>query len=263
MNRYHILAAGLIAALGMVFVSGAAGPLAADKPENKPADEKKAPPPRPVVLGHKTGYFNMAAVMRDFDQAKYHVYLLNKKKDEISKNLVAWRGEYIQFQKELRTRPDHPQKDQIGQQMLGLARKIEDEDRRLSKQLNDDASVIIADLYDKMKAVVDKTAELNGYQAVLAYPDAVTSEERNSAYIKELKLKPPAAQPFYIDPNVDVTAVVIKTLNTWYPPLDPETGKPVDVSKLVVPAPVPAPQPQPQPQGLRPGAPPFSFPMPR
>jgi Skp family chaperone for outer membrane proteins len=242
MNRWHILAAGLIAALGAVFVSGAAVPTENEKPEN---EKKTAAAKAPVVLGQKTAVFNMAAIMREFHQAKYQVFMLNKKREDESKDLLRLRGEYIMLQTELKTRPDHPQKDQITNEMLTLARKIEDEDRRINKLLNDDASQIISGLYDKMKSVVDKTAELNGYQVVLAYPDAVTEKEKNSAYIKELKLKPPAAQPFYVDPSADITEVVIKTLNTWYPVLDAK-GQPVDVSKLEVPVhPAPAPGPGP------------------
>ena len=103
--------------------------------------------------------------------------------------------------------------------MLALARIIEDEDRKINKQLNDDASKVISELYDKMKRCVDKTAEMNGYHIVFAYPDAVTAEEMKSPYIKELKLKPPAAQPFYVAPHADITGTLVKTLNAWYPPL--------------------------------------------
>ena len=209
-----------------------------------------APATRPTIA-----VFNMAAVMRDFGQAKYQVWLLNQKKDGLSKNLVLYRGEYIKIQTDLRANPNHPQKDALAKRMLDLARMIEDEDRNISKQLNDDASKIIGDLYDKMKVVVDKTAELNGYHIVFAYPDAVTTEEINSAYIKELKLKPPAAQPFYVASHADITAVVVKTLNGWYPPTGPD-GKLVDVSKLDVPNPgapsTTPPQPTPPAPGVRP-----------
>ena len=60
--------------------------------------------------------------------------------------------------------------------MLELSRKIQDEDREINKALNDDASAIISKLYDEIKTVVDKTAEMNGYHIVFAYPDAVTDE---------------------------------------------------------------------------------------
>ena len=51
---------------------------------------------------------------------------------------------------------------------------------------------IISKLYDQIKTVVDKTAEMNGYHIVFAYPDAVTDKEMNDPMVKELKLKPPA-----------------------------------------------------------------------
>jgi Skp family chaperone for outer membrane proteins len=186
-------------------------------------------PTRPTVA-----VFNMAGVMRDFGQAKYQVYLLNMQKNDLSKDLIAWRGEYIQHQQDLQKNANHPQKEEKIQRMLALTRAIEDKDREINKVLNDRASAIIADLYDKIKNVVDKTAEMNGYHIVFAYPDAVTAEELKSPYIKELKLKPPAAQPFYVAQHADITGVVVKTLNAWYQPVDAQ-GKPVDVSKLEVP----------------------------
>lgn len=192
-----------------------------------------APTTRPTVA-----VFNMAGVMRDFGQAKYQVYQLNVRKNDMSKQLLAWRGQYIQLQQDLQKNPNHPKKDEMVQQMLALTRGIEDEDRKINKQLNDEASSIISDLYDKIKTVVDKTAEMNGYHVVFAYPDAVTAEEMKSPYIKELKLKPPAAQPFYVAPHADITGVVVKTLNAWYKPVDAQ-GKDVDVTKLEVPNPVP------------------------
>ena len=257
-RTFTILSAALGVAGALSLLSAANAQPAPGAP---PAAAPAAPASRPTIA-----VFNMAAVMRDFGQAKYQVWLLNNKKSELSKQLVLWRSEYISIQKELQQNPNHPQKDLKAQQMLNLARQIEDEDRKINKQLNDDASAIIGDLYDKMKMVVDKTAEMNGYHIVFAYPDAVTPEELKSPYIKELKLKPPAAQPFYVAAHADITAVVVKTLNAWYPPLDAQ-NRPVDVSKLDVPnagngvpgggtaAPAPmggAPAPAPAPMGTRP-----------
>jgi Skp family chaperone for outer membrane proteins len=135
----------------------------------------------------------------------------------MSGDLVKWRGEYIKLQQDVQKAPDPTVKDQMGKQMVELARKIEDKDREINKVLNDKASSIISGLYDDIKLVVDKTAEMNGYHLVLAYPDAVTPDEQKNPYLKELKLKPPAAQPFFVHPQVDVTGVVVQTLNKWHP----------------------------------------------
>lgn len=241
-----------LAAGGSVSSSGAK-PAEGKKPDEVKADDKPV-----VVIGHKTAVFNMAAVMRDFHQAKFQVWLLNNKKTELSKKMMGWREEYVQLQKDVtQPNPNPLKQDEKAKRMLALARMIEDEDRDITKQLNDDASGIIVELYDKMKAVVDKTAEKEGFQLVLAYPDAVTPEELHSPYIKELKLKPPAAQPFHVAREIDITARVIEKLNELYPALDPKTGKPVDVSKLDVPTPATAPKgpPVPLPQVPNLGAP--------
>lgn len=244
-RTFMMLAAVLAGAATLTSASNAQPPAGGAPPAATPAAT------RPTVA-----VFNMAGVMRDFGQAKYQVHLLNQKKTEMSKNLLAWRGEYIEIQKGIQVAGPNgpPDKDQKIQRMLALSRAIEDEDRKINKQLNDDASAIISDLYDKIKLVVDKTAEMNGYHVVFAYPDAVTAEEMKSAYIKELKLKPPAAQPFYVAAQADITGVVVKTLNSWYQPVDAK-GQPVDVSKLPDPSASPTPGTQPPPAGPATGLP--------
>lgn len=224
----------LSAALGVAGLMSFAG-VAHAQPGAPAGAPPAAAPTAPAPTRPTVAVFNMAAVMRDFGQAKYQVWLLNSKKNEMSKKLMEMRAEYIQIDKDLRSNPMAPDKDAKQARMLSLARAVEDEDRRINKDLNESASAIIGDLYDKMKVVVDKTAEMNGYHVVFAYPDAVTADEAKNPYIKELKLKPPAAQPFYVAAHADITAVVVKTLNTWYPPLDPVTKQPIDVSKLDIP----------------------------
>jgi Skp family chaperone for outer membrane proteins len=242
MVRRFSLAAGTVAALAVAFVSGAAvSPTAATPVDEKKPDATKPDAKPGIALGHKTAVFNMAAIMRDFNQAKYRVWLLNNTKTEMSKQIIAWRTEYVQLQQEVQKNPGQPDKEKA-QKMIGLARKIEDEDRKINQELNENASAIIAELHDMIKAAVTKTAERDGFQLVLAYPDAVTAEEAKSPFVKELKLKPPAAQPFFVAPEIDITARVIKALNEKHPPIDPKTKQPVDVSKL---APVPAPAPVP------------------
>ena len=232
MNRRYTFATVTVAAMAVAFVSGASvTPTGAT-----PVGEKKPDAAKPaVVVGHKTAVFNMAAVMRDFHQAKFRVWLLNDKKTKMSKPLVALRGEYTSHQQDLLQAPAHPEKEAKSKRMLELARKIEDEERGINKQLNDDASAAIAGLHDMIKAAVSRAAERDGFQLVLAYPDAVTPEEMNSLHIKQLKLQPPAAQPFYVAPEIDITARVVEALNEKHPPLDPETQEPVDVSKLNAP----------------------------
>jgi Skp family chaperone for outer membrane proteins len=233
---------------GAVFLTGAVR----GQPPAGGAAPAPGPQARPTVA-----VFNMAAVMRDFNKAKYQVYTLSKKREEESKQLVAWRGEYIKLQQLIQDPKTEPTvRDQKSKEMLDLSRKIEDEGRRVDKILNDQASGIISELYDHIKTVVDKTAEMNGYHLVFAYPDAVTPEEKANPYLKELKLKPPAAQPFFVAPQVDITGVVVQTLNNWYKSPEVPKDAPAPAGGL---APVTQPAPgggAPPTQGLPPAGPP-------
>ena len=88
MKRWSAFAVVVVAVVSVAFVAGA----------SKPVEEKKPDAVKPAVaVGHKTAVFNMAAVMRDFHQAKYQVWQLNNKKNEMAKQLLAWRSEYNQI----------------------------------------------------------------------------------------------------------------------------------------------------------------------
>ncbi|MDB5310888.1 MAG: hypothetical protein JWO38_5090 [Gemmataceae bacterium] len=215
MNRVFVCLSALVGFGGMAFL--------AETAQAQPPGAPGAPPPaagapqaRPTIA-----VFNMAAVMRDYGKAKYQVYMLNDRRIKLSGDLLKWRGEYIKLQQDIQKTVEPATKEKMAKEILELARKIEDKDREVNKALNEEASKIISGLYDEIKMVVDKTAEMNAYHIVFAYPDAVTPDEQNNAYLKELKLKPPAAQPFYVAKQVDITGVVIQTLNAWYPPATP------------------------------------------
>lgn len=207
--------------------SPAAAPAPAPAPRSIPQQPgagspgpKAAEQIRPTIV-----VFNMAALMRDFGKAKYQVRLLTERRTKMSADLVRWRGEIDRVQKEVKEAKDPEVKERLNKDLLDLARKIEDRDREINKKLNDEASAIISSLYDDVKSVVDKTAKAKGYQLVLAYPDAVTRDEQTNPYVKELKLKPQAAQPFFVSPQTDITAELVEVLNKAHPvPETPASG---------------------------------------
>jgi Skp family chaperone for outer membrane proteins len=194
-------------------------------------------PPPPAAGAPGTGVrptiavFNMAAVMRDFEKAKFQVYKLNQSRVTNSGKLAQLRARALDLKKNFDQAIDQTVKSKLEKDLMEIQHQFQVEERDVNKALNDEASKIISKLYDEIKMVVDKTAEMNAYHIVFAYPDAVTPEEQANPYLKELKLKPPAAQPFYVSKQVDITGIVIQTLNAWYPPLN-EKGEKVDVTKL-------------------------------
>jgi Skp family chaperone for outer membrane proteins len=210
MIRWSVLVAGVVAASAAAFVAGAAVP---DKGARPPAEVKADAGKPAVVVGQKTGYFNMAKVMRDYKRAKTAVERLNARRDRLAANLFGLRNMYTELQGQGQRAADPKRKDEIADDMIRLARQVEDADRVLNKMLNDKATFIIVELYDEIYATVEAVAREQGLVAVLAYPDAVTREEKESPQIKELKLKPPAAHPFYLDPSGDYSDEIIRRLN--------------------------------------------------
>lgn len=184
-----------------------------------PAQQAPVPTGRPTIA-----VFNMVAVMKDYNKAKYQIWLLTEERKKMTADLTPKRGEYVKLQQEVKLQSNPAIAEQMQRKIVDLGREIEDRTREVDKQLNDKATVIISSLYDEIKTVVDKTAEMNGYHIVFAYPDATSPQEATSAYMKELKLKPPAAQPFYVARQVDITGVVTQTLNTWYPSPSPPSN---------------------------------------
>jgi Skp family chaperone for outer membrane proteins len=210
MMRWSVLIAGTVAVMGAAFVTGASVPTRTAKaPEPVKVEGAQAP----VAIGQKTGYFNMAKVMREYKRAKTSVERLNKKKTRLAANLGALKAMRDELGAAARRTTDADQKFDLEQELIVVSRRIEDTDREINKILNDRASLIIVELYDEMYAVTAAIAREHNLSAVLAYPDAVTPEERESAYIKELKLKPPAAQPFFLDRAVEYSDEIIRRLN--------------------------------------------------
>lgn len=251
MKRAFVFLSALVGFGGMIYLAGGSH---AQPPGQPPAGAPPAATPqsRPTIA-----VFNMAAVMRDYGKAKYQVYQLNQKRLQMSGELVKFRDTYIKTQQDMQKQPDPKIKEAMSVQMLELARKIEDEDRKINKMLNDDASAIISSLYDDIKKVIDATAEMNGYHIVFAYPDAVTDEEKKNPFLKELKLKPPAAQPFFVARHVDLTGIVIDTLNKWNPappvPAEAAQPQPGQPGASPVPTGVPSTVPPTGQPGIRPG----------
>ena len=210
MVRWSLAVTGAVLVAGTAFVTGSSIP---PKPPAAPAPTEVV---KATVVGHKIGVFNMAAVMREYKRAKNQVKDLNDQRLRMSSDLLKWRDRHMQLQQEIQQEKNPKTKEDMQKEMIQLARKMEDKDREINKALNDRATEIIGQLYDDIRATTVKIAREHGLVVIFAYPDAVTPEEMESVMVKELKLKPPAAQPFFVDPSVDYTGELIERLNTRY-----------------------------------------------
>jgi Skp family chaperone for outer membrane proteins len=171
---------------------------------------------KPAASISKIAVFNMAAVMKDYGKAKYQVYLLTEERKELTAEVASMRTEIAKLQMRILLEKNQATKEELEEQKVELGREVEDKARKVDKHLNEKASKVISDLYDEIKAVVDETAKMKGYDIVFAYPDA-TGPDLSTPYVKELKLKPPAAQPFFVAKHVDLSDEIVEKLNARHP----------------------------------------------
>ena len=84
----------------------------------------------------------------------------------------------------------------MAQQMTLLQRQLEDMEKQARKEIDEKSMNHLRTLFGELRTVVDAVAKTNGFDLVLAYPDASTPEELNSPMYLEMKLRTPAAMPF-------------------------------------------------------------------
>ena len=178
----------------------------------------QAPPaatPKPST--GRVAVFNVAKVMRDYKKWNAFAQIMNEKRIAASSALVKTRTEIATLQQTLATEVVQGKKEETAKQIVSLQRGLEDSERTLRKQLDDESAGYLKNLFVEIQTCVQAVVQANGFDLVMAYPDALTKEEMESPMYYDLKLRPNAAMPFYISPNADMTDVLIATLNARYP----------------------------------------------
>jgi Skp family chaperone for outer membrane proteins len=217
MVRWGVLAAGAAVVAGAAFVAG------------------KSIPPRPVagpvrpeakglgVLGQKTGYFNMARVMRENRRGKVALDALNARRARVAANLTGLKAMHDELKAALEAERNkavvarsRDREYQMERDLLKLARQIEDTTRGSAAALNEQTGEIIVAVCRELRATTAEMARDHGLAVVLAYPAPVTPQEAENPALMELMLKPPAAHPFYLDPSVDYTEELLERLNAKF-----------------------------------------------
>jgi Skp family chaperone for outer membrane proteins len=116
---------------------------------------------------------------------------------------------------------DPAQKKAHQEQALAVQREIEDIDRKAQAELTQLSNDTIVRVYQEIKGVITDIAKTNNLDMVLAYPAATKPEEENSPQVAQLMLQAPALTPFY-HRGMDITDVVVQTLNARYPSPKPK-----------------------------------------
>lgn len=210
MNRMMAYLAALAAVGGAVYLAGQA------------VAQAPAPAPTPKAATGKVAVFNVAKVMRNYEKWQYFAKVMNDRRIDAAKQLGSLRNEIADLQAKAQN-PATPQseKEQIAQTLVGKQREFEDRERQARKTLDDESAAHLKQLYSEIQQAVRAIVDTNGFDLVMAYPDAVTDEEKSSPVYYDLKLRPQAAMPFHVSPSCDMTDVLVLTLNKNFPPPQP------------------------------------------
>ena len=210
MVRWGVLAACAAVVAGAAFVTGTSIP-------PKPFAEPPKIEARALgTLGQKTGYFNIARVMREYKRANAHVAAVAERQKLALAQVKGMRDMYVELQAAAQQTTDANERHRIGREMVAISRIVEDYERAQSKAHHERSAEIIAELFREIEATVADMARARGLAVVLAYPAPVTPQEAENPVVMELTLKPPAAYPFYLDPSVDYTDELLQRLNAKF-----------------------------------------------
>lgn len=223
MKRTFVYLAALVGMTGAVDLAGnlrAQGPATgAATPPAGGAGTGAAP----AAGGRDVAVFNVAKVMKEFQKWQFYAAEMNKQRAGENVRLTQMGEQISKLKAELEKDPAGPNRDAKEKQYKDLLRQYEDISAEVRKRIDEQSSKHLKELHDDIKVVVEAVANRNGFGVVFAYPDATTEEEKKSPLYFELKLRPPAAMPFFVSSNCDITEAVIQTLNKYRPSPGPVT----------------------------------------
>ncbi len=174
-----------------------------------------APAAKPVRTDPtRVAVFNVAKVMKDFQKWQYFAITMNNKRITAAGELGKVRTEIMELQQKAEKEPRQDVKDGLVRAMVEKQRAFEDKERVYRKQLDEESAAHLKNLFMEIQRAVGAVVESNGYDVVFAYPDAITAEEAASPLMVDLKMRPPAAIPFFVSKSADVTDVLLSVLNS-------------------------------------------------
>lgn len=171
-----------------------------------------APTAAPATRG-TVAVFNVARVMKDFQRWQYFAATMNEERQKRGAELAKFRNSILEKEAARKTETSPTKQTQLEGEITALTRQFEDLEKTIRKDIDDKSAKHLQELFTQIRTVVERVSEVNGFQLVMAYPDALTEEEMKSPLYYDLKLRPPAAMPFYVSPSIDITKVVVLTLN--------------------------------------------------
>jgi Skp family chaperone for outer membrane proteins len=170
----------------------------------------------PVMHGTRVAVVNIGAVFTKYQKATYY-------KQEMEEAFKPYKTQIETGQKQiynLKVEAQKPSsnKEQLEQQIVAIQRSLEDVQRKARSELSKKSEQQLQQLWNEINDVINATARTNAFNIVLAYGEPSDVEAKGLGAFANINRKMTAlesgsALPMYFDASVDITPVVVDTLN--------------------------------------------------
>ena len=190
--------------------------------------EPTAGTPAPAPRAQRIVIVNIAQVLRDYDKANFKGAEITKLRQDYVTQVNALREQVATLNARFQMTQLPDEKKKLEEQARAIQRKVEDIDREAQARLTKLSNDTVVQVYQEIKGVIADIAKTNNLDMVLAYPAASKAEDDATPAVATLMLQTPALMPFY-HRGMDISKVVIETLNARYPspkapPIQPVSG---------------------------------------
>jgi len=180
---------------------------------------------RPAAPQTKVAILNINYVIKYYEKYKNFQNDIKNKAKEYESKIIAKNNEIEKLSKDAAAASDPAKREQLEKQAKQLAREKEDltmEGRKILAKQGADLMVII---YKEVREAAQRHAVANGFDLVLHYEEAITTEEFDSPQNIHRKLNAGGLIPLYWSQGMDISVDVLKALNASYRPAPAPAGK--------------------------------------
>lgn len=179
--------------------------------------QSTSPAPAPTASAAKSrmAMINLTYVVKNYTKFKTYQDELKKTVDPYQTKDNALKAQGEKLAKEGQSAAGE-RREQIERQLKELQRQMEDNKNDAQKVLVKKQEDQLKTLYMDVRSVVERYAQAHGFEMVLHYNDATTTEEYWSPQNIARKMQAGALVPMYMANGLDISANIVSTLNSSY-----------------------------------------------
>jgi Skp family chaperone for outer membrane proteins len=211
-KKAYLLLAALAGLGGAIYL---AGQVQAQSPGGGGAPGGGAPAAPARTDSPRVAVFNVAKLMKDFQKWQYYAVTMNNERIEAATELLKIKNEMDKMREAAEKETQKEKQEQWIKAIKEKQRTFEDRESFYKSSLDAKASKHLKELFADVNAAVAGIVERNGYDIVFAYPEATTAQEADTQMYIDLKMRPPAAMPFFVSKRIDITDIMVSTLNEY------------------------------------------------